>query len=501
LSALIDATTLPAGTVLTPDLAIIGGGPAGISLALALADTKLTILLLESGGTNFDRDTQHMYAGPQDGVRYTPLDAGRLRFLGGSSNHWGGYCRPLDTIDFERRDWVAHSGWPFPRSEIEPYFARAQALVEAGPWIYDKGTSAVAGHGAMLPLGDGGVYTSWFQFSKTHDSMLPTYFGQRYQDDLKRAAHVTPLLHANVTGIRLAANGQQVAQLDVATLVGGKSFTVKPRMTVLAAGAMENARLLLASNDVRTAGVGNQNDLVGRFFADHPIPRDVATLVAFGGAPGAFYNNNVTLPGGAILRAVFSPNAAFARHSETVGSLTTVEQPAELDDTGKAAVITTALALGVDASNAKAFSLGCGMELMPDPDRRLRLTGERDALGMPRLKLDMRVSDEDFARYRKTLAELGRQLLASKAGMLRLNYSHREQWLKNMDWGNHHLGTTRMHDDPKQGVVDAQGMVHGVPNLYVAGSSVFPTYGASNPTLNLIALTLRLADHLKKVMS
>jgi len=164
-------------------------------------------------------------------------------------------------------------------------------------------------------------------------------------------------------------------------------------------------------------------------------------------------------------------------------------------------VITAALALGTDASGAKAYSLGCGMELEPDPDRRLTLTGETDALGLPRLKLDMRISDADFVLYRRTLAELGRQLLASRTGMLRINYDHRDQWLKAMDWGNHHLGTTRMSNDPRLGVVNADGQVHGVGNLYVAGSSVFPTYGSSNPTLNLIALTLRLGDHLKKVMA
>ncbi|HWM60642.1 MAG TPA: GMC family oxidoreductase, partial [Rhizomicrobium sp.] len=201
------------------------------------------------------------------------------------------------------------------------------------------------------------------------------------------------------------------------------------------------------------------------------------------------------------MRAAFSPTADFLKAKNVAGSLTTVENAIELDDIGKAAVITTALALGVDASGAKAYLLGCGMELAPDPDRRLTLTGEKDALGLPRLKLDMRIADSDFALYRQTLAELGRQLLASKAGMLRLNYSHREQWLTAMDWGNHHMGTTRMSSDPKQGVVNADSLVHGVGNLYVAGSSVFPTYGSSNPTLNLIALTLRLGDHLKKVMA
>jgi choline dehydrogenase-like flavoprotein len=503
LTALIDARTLPAATVLEPDLAIIGGGPAGISLALALANTKLKIVLLESGGMNFDPKIQKMYSGAEAGVRYTALDAGRLRFMGGSSNHWGGYCRPLDEADFAARDWVPHSGWPITRKALEPYFQRAQALCEAGPWIYDKGGEAQ--EGPLLPLGKGGLYTSWFQFSKTRDSVLPTYFGHRYEQDLKAARNVTPYVHANVTAIRLKTGGQAVERLEMASLGAnggaGNHFTVKPRMVVLAAGAMENARLLLASNDVIVPGIGNQNDLVGRFFADHPTPREVATLVVFGGSLAACYGGNVTLANGAIMRAAFSPTAEFLKTKNVAGSLTTVESPIELDDTGKAAVITTALALGVDASNAKAYLLGCGMELAPDPDRRLRLTGEKDALGLPRLKLDMRIADSDFALYRQTLAELGRQLLASKAGLLRLNYSHREQWLKAMDWGNHHMGTTRMSSDPKQGVVDADSMVHGVGNLFVAGSSVFPTYGSSNPTLNLIALTLRLGDHLKKVMA
>jgi choline dehydrogenase-like flavoprotein len=501
LTAFIDARTLPPATVLEPDLAIIGGGPAGISLALALASTKLNILLLESGGLNFDPANQKMYAGTQSGLSYIALDAGRLRFLGGSTNHWGGWCRPLDAIDFEARDWMPHSGWPFPKKALEAYYPRAQMLVEAGPWLYDKADANIAAQGALLPLGDGGVYTSWFQFSKTRDSELPTYFGHRYRDDLKRASRVTPLLNANVTAIRLSPDARRVDRLDATTLDSqggaGKTFTVKPRFTVLACGGMENVRLLLASNDVMANGVGNQNDLVGRFFADNPTPRDVATLVSFAGPMAPYYSHNLALANGPILRATFSPNDTFRRARQVAGSLTTVEQPVEMDDTGKAAVITTAIALGVDASNAKAYSLGCGMELLPDPERRLRLTGEKDALGLPRLKLTMRMAQADFALYHDTLRELGRQLLASRTGMLRI--TRREDWSGNMDWGNHHLGTTRMHDDPKQGVVNADSQVHGVGNLYVAGSSVFPTYGASNPTLNLIALTLRLADHLKKV--
>jgi choline dehydrogenase-like flavoprotein len=218
----------------------------------------------------------------------------------------------------------------------------------------------------------------------------------------------------------------------------------------------------------------------------------------FGGKIAPCYKTTVDAAG-VHMRATFSPTEEFKRERRVLGSLTTVENHVELDALGKAAVAETASALGVDAGNARAFALGCGIELAPDPARRFTLTNERDALGMPRLQLNMTASDDDFARYRETMKELGRQLLAAKSGMIRLDQKTRSEWLSVMDWGNHHMGTTRMHDDPKQGVVDANSQVHGIPNLYVAGSSVFPTYGSSNPTMNLVALTLRLADHLKRI--
>jgi choline dehydrogenase-like flavoprotein len=496
LSAFIDARTVPAGTTIQTDIAIIGGGPAGISLALARAPSSIRVTLLESGGMNFDGKTQDLYAGTQSGYPYLKLEGSRLRYLGGSTNHWGGWCRPLSEIDFEARDWMPHSGWPFSRKEIAPYFKRAQSLVEAGPFVYDHGGRWAKSIGTPLALGDGGVYTSWFQFSKMRGSVLPTHFGRRYADDLKRVARLSTYFFANVTGLRLAPDAASLDHLDVATLSGNR-FTVKPRITVLATGAMENARLLLASNDVATNGVGNNNDMVGRFFADHPIPRDCATLVVFDGKLAPFYFNGTTVRG-AILRATFSPSEDYQRARKVPASLTTVESEVKLDELGRAAVATTASALGVDAGNAKVFSIGCGLELAPDANRRLVLTSEKDALGVPRLKLQMRVADSNFAHYRDTMKELGRQLLLAGTGMIRLNYDTRGDWLSVMDWGNHHMGTTRMSADPRSGVVDANSQVHGVGNLFVAGSSVFPTYGASNPTMNLVALTLRLAAHLRK---
>jgi len=491
----MDARSVPAGSTIETDLAIVGGGPAGIALALALAGTPIRMLLLESGGMGFDGATQTLYAGLETGVSYIPLASTRLRYLGGCSNHWGGWCRPLDPVDFEAREWFAHSGWPFPRREIEPYFARAQALVEAGPFIYDESAKWTQAIGAPIRLGPGGLYTTYFQFSKQRGSILPTHFGERYAEDLRRVENLSLYLHANVTGLRLASGAARLDRLDVQTLSGNR-FAVKPKLAVVAAGGIETPRLLLASNDVMTQGVGNAHDLVGRFFADHPIPGQTATLALFDGRLAPYYQQPQAA-NGAYFRAAFAPRDDFRRARGVAGSLATLEGEVQLDGTGLAALAETAGVLGVDASAMRAFTLGCGMELTPDPDRRVTLVSEKDALGMPRLKLDMRVSDEDFAHYRNTLKELGRQLLTARTGMVRLLHRSRAEWLSAMDWGNHHMGTTRMHDDPRRGVVDANSKVHGIGNLFIAGSAVFPTYGASNPTLNLLALVLRLADHLK----
>ncbi|MGH6870475.1 MAG: FAD-dependent oxidoreductase [Rhizomicrobium sp.] len=493
--AFLDARTIPQRTTLDTDLVIIGGGPAGITLALALAQAPFRVLLLESGGTEYNAATQALYDGAETGVRYLPLDASRQRVLGGSTTHWGGWCRPLDPIDFTKRDWLPWSGWPFGREVLEPYYPRAQALVEAGPFIYDKSSVWTDAQGPALPLGGGGVQTTYFQFSKQTEDVLPTNFGTRYANELKQTPNLTLMLYANVTRIGLSADAGRVETLDVATL-SGRKFRVTAKQVVLAAGGVECPRIMLASNDVMKAGAGNGNDLVGRFFADHPIPGHVATLAVFDGNLPVYYQVPREVDG-AIFRAALAPTDAFKGARQVLGSLSTVEEEIQLTELGRAAIATTASALGVDAANYKAFTLGCGMELAPDPERRLTLTDARDPLGMPRLKLAMTISDEDFARYRQTLAELGRQLLAARTGMIKLHHSTRAEWLSVMDWGNHHMGTTRMHDDPKKGVVDANSQVHGIANLHIAGTSVFPTYGASNPTMNMLALVLRLADRIK----
>lgn len=498
MSAFIDARTVPTGTVLEPDLAIIGGGPAGISIALALANSNLKVVLLESGSMQLEEETQTLYAGKEEGVHYLELQASRMRFLGGGTNIWGGWIRPMDKIEFEERSWMPNSGWPFGLEALTPYYPKAQSLCEARTWLFEQSEHWSQSEVPTIALGEGGVATRWFQFSRMRGSYLPTQFGNRYAEDLKKIKNLTTYLHANVTKLGLDGSGKAIRQLDVATL-NGKHFTVKPRATVLATGAIETARMMLASNDVRPNGVGNDNDVVGRYFADHPIPRNIATLVLFDGKLAPYYLD-VREMRGAILRAGLFPSEKYRREQQVLDSSITIEGATKLDEFGKAAVATTARTLGVDGSKAVAFTLGGGCEVTPDPDCRITLSNERDPLGTPRVKLHMTLSDSDLSHFRATLKEAGRQLLASRAGMIRLNMQERGQWLSGLDWGNHHMGTARAHVDPKKGVVDANLKVHGISNLFLAGSAVYPTYGAVNPTLSIVALALRLADHVKGVL-
>lgn len=498
MGAFIDARTVPSDTVVRADLAIIGGGPAGIALAMALANTRLKIVLLESGGHQSDTANQSLNRASVTGLPYPALDTFRDRFFGGSSNHWDGWCRPLDALDFEPRDWLGFSGWPVTKKELDRTFVKAHMLCEAGTLYYDAAGAMMTKLAPALPLGTGSLTTRWYQFSRMRGGPRPTRFGDRYVQDLKKQARLTVYLNASVTRLGLNASGKRIAVLDAATLTGRK-FTVKPKAVVLAAGAIETARLLLASNDVRPAGIGNSHDLVGRFFADHPLIGSAATLVLFGGAPAPYYLRPQRRRGAVLQAGLILSEASRRTHMVTDSSIIPGD-PAELDAFGKAAVTATASALGTGATRAAVYALGGSIELSPDPGRRITLTRQRDALGLPVPKLHMRIAGSDFDQFRETLKELGRQLLSARIGMVHLNRDSGEDWRQGLNWCGHQMGTARMSADPKQGVVNADLKVHGVANLYLAGSAVFPTYGTAPPTVPLIALALRLASHLKKVL-
>src|SRR5436190_8235631 len=259
----IDARTIPDQSLIEADICIIGAGPAGISMALDLANTQHSVVLLEGGGYKVDGRMQELYRGESVGQKYYALQAARLHYFGGTTGHWGGLCSPLDPIDFKKRDWVPESGWPIGQGDLDPYYAQAQKNLELSVHGFDlaewqqKDPSLRA-----MPLDDSSVIHKIWQFSP------PTRFGTRYRDQIEKSNNVRLYTHANVVAIDTDEQVSAVRQVSIKNF-NGKTHTVRSRVFVLACGAIENARLLLNSNQIAPRGIGNDNDVVGRYFMEH----------------------------------------------------------------------------------------------------------------------------------------------------------------------------------------------------------------------------------------
>jgi choline dehydrogenase-like flavoprotein len=495
----IDGRTLPSGTVIETDIAIIGAGAAGITLARELRDSGREITLIESGSLELEADTQALYEGESGAVEY-PLAESRLRYFGGTTNHWGGWCRPLLPIDFEGRVPMGIPAWPLTRAELEPFYRRAQPVCQLGafdfddpgPWEARTGLSPIA-----LPGDD--LVTRFFIYSP------PTRFGEVYRDDVAKAANVRTTLNSNVVEILPNAEANRIERLKVATL-GGNRFEIRPKLCILAVGGIENARLLLASNSVQAAGLGNGNDLVGRYFMEHvTAPGDVAAIALADPTRIPYYYVHTPDVDRASMRAILMPSDAYLKRSNGLSislSLYEAHKPgAEPKADAKQlepAVIAMLRSLGGDAAqDGMIYGVACALEPIPSAENRVTLTRDRDALGLPKLRLTWRPTRTERDALTNNLGALARAF-GAWGGAVKLLVPEGTDWADDeIGWGNHHMGTTRMAADPKQGVVDAHGRVHGIGNLLIAGSSVFPSCGAVNPTYTIVALAIRMADHIK----
>ena len=518
----LDARAAESDSLLA-DVCIVGGGAAGLTLAASLADTPLRVIVLEGGGAQADDHSQQMYRGATAGQPYYALEACRIRALGGTTNTWGGWCRPLDPIDFRERPWLPHSGWPFDRATLNPFYQRAHAVCRLGPFDYDpaewrrRGRTLVPEHSPEL--------------CETLFHIGPTRFAQRYLAVLRRAPNVRLLLHATALELHLDAAGSRVTSLSAAA--ARRRFTVQAATTVIAAGGIENARLLLASRRHQPCGIGNTHDLVGRFFADHlhvPIGRLQPRLRRHRFRP-VHRINGMTIRGAATLSEAAQaqdrlPGFALTFHDDddphdvlspgrmppAYESLATLVRaarqgqrpPRTLHHLGNVVTgLNTAAALAsrkVWQPLPRQVMVGCRLEQAPNPASRVTLDDRDDDYGMPRARLEWRLTandDENFAR----VEAICRRALGGEAWRFTPGDPGDGSWLDRMRPGAHHMGTTRMHADARRGVVDENSRVHGVGNLFVAGSSVFPTGGWAPPTLTIIALTLRLADHLRRQLA
>lgn len=516
---IIDGRSLPTGTVLETDVCIAGAGAAGITLAREFADARFRVLLLEAGGFEFDTATQDLYRGETAGLPYFPLDGCRLRFFGGSTNHWAGWCRPLDPEDFEARPDIPDTGWPISRAALNPFYARAHPLCELGAYTYDAANFGGILQGEPLPLAGTSVETRLFQFSPR------TAFGQVYRDAVTQAPNVRLALHSTATELLPAADGGSIRALQVKTLAGN-DYQVRARLYVVALGGLANPQLLLASRSVFPAGIGNQHDNVGRFFMEHPHHNRAAEFVPaprFRTVP--FYERaaeTTTAMGVLFLDAetrrregLLSLNFSFHRHTHKdaqgyaslkhiVRSLLERDVPDEFGrHVGRVLLGLDEVAGGLKRRLQRQpwydYRISWRSEQAPNRASRVTLSDELDPLGVPRIRLDWRLNGQDLHTIRKTQEIVAREFGRARIGRLRLVPDDPEHtWSETLVGGSHHMGTTRMSRDPKRGVVDDHCRVHGIGNLYIAGSSVFPTGGSANPTLTIVALTLRLADHIRE---
>lgn len=544
-----DLRSTPSETEFRPDVAIIGGGPVGLTIARELASSRCRVLIIESGGTAFDADQQTLnvvenigepiardgvespgrgYNGSLSWLNDIPPFELRNRVLGGSTHTWIGKCASFDEIDFERRPWLPVSGWPMSRESLSQALDRAARLLNLGPNFYDEELFAHL-HSPPDDIGlDRDLLHPFFwQFSHERDRRgEPMRFG-RVGAELV-APNIDILTHATVTQIHLDADGRRVRSLDLRSPEGGGA-SVRPETVVLCAGGIENARLLLASRSVMPAGIGNGRDVVGRYLADHPrstllrFDRPDIDAVArhfnFYGLNDQgrtqFYLHGLRLsptlqrqeglvncaaypvqvhslvdPWAALKRLMRGDRTRLARDLAVVA-----RSPAFL---AKGTFRRTVQKRGMmHRSDELRFDVMVEQKL--DAGSRVTLSDQVDRHGVPIPRVDWKIGATEV----QSVKRLARALVA-EFGRNALPQPHLVDWIAWDEDGKaaftdmaHPSCTTRMGSDPATSVVDPNAMVHGVEGLFVAGSSVFPTPGHANPTLMTLGLAMRLADHLK----
>lgn len=510
----IDARELPANSLIEGDVCIIGAGAAGISIALEWMNSPYKIILLEGGGFEYDEKVQELYAGKTTGQRYYPLKSARLHYFGGTTGHWAGFCSTFDPVDFTKRDWVPHSGWPIKREDLDPFYARAHTNVDLGPYEYDwKYWQKQDPELQPLLTDDTVVWNKIWQFSP------PSQFGKKYKDTIVNAKNIHLYTYANVTNIKANEGVSSIQEVTIKNF-SGKEHTVKAKYFILACCSIQNARILLASNQQAANGLGNDTDNVGRYFMEH-LEIKSAELWLEKPNPLKLYGLNYGVTKARAELAITQQKQEEFKILNGTSSLTPLaiakNMPPMIDvwkeaDPRKSMDSAMAMFQKADqtkvppseSSESRAFELFTRIEQAPNPDSRVTLDTEKDSLGMPRANLNWVLTPLEKRSIRKIYELIGQQVGIEGIGRVKLmDYLQDENdntWPSFTGGGWHHMGTTRMSDDPKNGVVDANCKVHSLANLFVAGASCYVTGAAPNPTLTLIALSLRLSDHIKTLM-
>jgi len=515
------------------DICIVGAGAAGTTIAAELERSSSNVCLIESGGLSPDEETQSLYDLENTGYPLRENFMSRARYFGGSCNLWAGRSMILDEIDMAQRSWVPDSGWPISFSELNGYYQRGAEILGLPSLERFKENA----YRNQLTEDEQCLFErDPLEAKISLWAKKPKRFGKSIKSELRKSRNVRVVLNANVTKINLHPDGSAVESIGASTLDQTR-LTVRAKAFVLACGGLENARLLLVSRDVHPEGVGNQWDVVGRYYMDHPRAvfgtvrlRENSRLPLLRGLPlrdgkvqfGIGFSED-TLRREELLNHYVTFEAQFSDYVEETyqsfvqsmkvllrrgyaGSRWRVGHANQGRIPGMIYLITpkelvphflyrwyVAIRNVVNphaGSNKRVIVYFC--EQPPDPESRVTLSTARDALGVNRLALHWRIGPE-VERSVFRLQELLHEWLRKK-GIGEVENVDSE--LRFTD-ASHHMGTTRMSHDPKKGVVDRDCKVHGLSNLFVAGSSVFPTGGHTSPTLGIVALAVRLAEKLQ----
>ena len=510
----IDSRKLDNNSIIDGDICIIGAGAAGISIALDWNNSGHKVILLEGGGFVYDEKIQMLYKGKTYGQKYFPLMSIRNHNFGGTTSRWAGHCSPLDDIDFVKRDWVDNSGWPITLNDLDPFYKRTKGILDLHSTNYNlvhwqkKEVSLI-----NLPIDNDFVYDKMWQFSP------PTRFDKKFKDIIKKSKNINLYTYANVTNINSNENINNIEEVTIKNHAG-KTHKVKAKYFILACGAIQNTRLLLASNKQFFKGIGNENDNVGRYFMEH-VEIKSAELWLNNYFPMDLYLLN---SGKTIARAELAITSSIQEEYKILNgtvALTPMKGAKfmgnnignwEYGDPKKNKTNKSVWErmkrryfmfeeTRVENIN-KAYQLRTRIEQAPNPNSRIFLDQEKDSLGMQRANLNWVLTSFEKSSIRKIYEIIGQQVGIADIGRVKLlDYlqdENDESWPEYTSAGFHHMGTTRMSNNPKKGVVDANCKIHSINNLFVAGSSCFTTSGAVNPTMTLVALSLRLSDHVKK---
>jgi choline dehydrogenase-like flavoprotein len=501
---------------LRSDICIVGTGPAGITLAKELIDSGLKVAILESGDFEFDPDTQNLYAGEiVDNLPPVPLDVSRLRYFGGTSNHWEGVCGPFDPIDFRARDWIPNSGWPLTRGELDPFYKKAQQLIGLGPYEYRSSAWSNENWDLFDIAGT--------DIAHAMRQSYPQRFGPVYQKDLEKAENVHVILNANLTGIRTNEAFDHVTAVE-ATALGGKSITIDAKNVVLACGGVENARLLLAF------GFNSKLPALGRYFNFHPHLLTGQLLlerpILHSRFPYRWHDiNDTKIMHQFLLSEQVQEREKLPNHAATIEEIrlpyTKGYSSAKrlysrlrgtrnfdnfLDDLYDLLTDLDGAYTQWNRRHAEhqisLLNVETYLEQSPHPDSRIFLSEDKDALGMPRAKIDWAYFADEPARVQRFNELLALSFGAAGIGRMKIfdnmtDPANFEELVREQSTGEHQIGATRMSEDPESGVVDSNCTVHGFNNLFCAGSSVFSTASWINPTTTIVALAVRLAEHLQ----